>query len=298
MRAIYLIVIVVVSCLLVQTAAFAATEFYVTSLDTHQRIYCDSLEIKKSTVTCDTSSLAITYDVTAIASITVVNKGTEYNFQNLNQDAIRQINAFNSENIAQKIRQEQRKEVWTSLGISEPTLIKQLASVSNFSDAVKLLKDQYTENGFVGLLPILIPLLGILVFFIGVLWYLVSAFQVSTLWGFGCFFLPFIIPLIFLVTKWKAASKPFILMILGIVFTLSGVFFFGVKKRGDSSPINTTTNASSFKKPESSKYTCKGKTLCSQMTSCEEATFYQHNCPGTKMDGDGDGIPCERQWCK
>ncbi|MCK4842933.1 MAG: excalibur calcium-binding domain-containing protein [Methylococcales bacterium] len=45
------------------------------------------------------------------------------------------------------------------------------------------------------------------------------------------------------------------------------------------------------------KYECNGKTHCSQMTSCEEATFYQNNCPGTKMDGDGDGIPCENQWC-
>ncbi|MGI2029720.1 excalibur calcium-binding domain-containing protein [Endozoicomonas acroporae] len=27
------------------------------------------------------------------------------------------------------------------------------------------------------------------------------------------------------------------------------------------------------------------------------ATFYQDNCPGTNMDGDRDGIPCERQLC-
>jgi cold shock CspA family protein len=46
-----------------------------------------------------------------------------------------------------------------------------------------------------------------------------------------------------------------------------------------------------------SQYTCEGKTHCSQMTSCEEAQFYLSNCPGTKMDGDGDGIPCERQHC-
>jgi len=40
-----------------------------------------------------------------------------------------------------------------------------------------------------------------------------------------------------------------------------------------------------------------GKTHCSQMRSCAEAKYYQRNCPGTKMDGDGDGIPCERQHC-
>ena len=44
------------------------------------------------------------------------------------------------------------------------------------------------------------------------------------------------------------------------------------------------------------KYTCDGRTWCSQMTSCEEATFFSHNCSDT-MDGDGDGVPCESQWC-
>ena len=43
---------------------------------------------------------------------------------------------------------------------------------------------------------------------------------------------------------------------------------------------------------------CDGRTYCSQMTSCEEATWFLKNCPGTKMDGNNDGIPCERQWCK
>lgn len=46
-----------------------------------------------------------------------------------------------------------------------------------------------------------------------------------------------------------------------------------------------------------SRYRCDGRTMCSQMTSCEEATWFLRNCPGTKMDGNHDGIPCERQWC-
>lgn len=44
-------------------------------------------------------------------------------------------------------------------------------------------------------------------------------------------------------------------------------------------------------------YSCDGRVYCSQMTSCEEATYFLGHCPGTKMDGDHDGIPCERQWC-
>jgi len=43
-------------------------------------------------------------------------------------------------------------------------------------------------------------------------------------------------------------------------------------------------------------YSCDGREWCSQMTSCEEATFFSHNCSDT-MDGDRDGIPCESQWC-
>lgn len=44
-------------------------------------------------------------------------------------------------------------------------------------------------------------------------------------------------------------------------------------------------------------FSCDGRTHCSQMKSCEEAKFFLRNCPGTQMDGDGDGIPCEQQWC-
>jgi cold shock CspA family protein len=39
------------------------------------------------------------------------------------------------------------------------------------------------------------------------------------------------------------------------------------------------------------------KSSCSQMSSCEEAYFHQNRCGVSGMDGDNDGIPCERQWC-
>ena len=47
-----------------------------------------------------------------------------------------------------------------------------------------------------------------------------------------------------------------------------------------------------------SLYKCDGRTYCSQMTSCEEATYFLRNCPGVKMDGNNDGVPCEQQWCR
>ena len=43
---------------------------------------------------------------------------------------------------------------------------------------------------------------------------------------------------------------------------------------------------------------CDGRTRCSQMRSCAEATYFLKHCPGVQMDGDHDGIPCEQQWCK
>jgi hypothetical protein len=49
---------------------------------------------------------------------------------------------------------------------------------------------------------------------------------------------------------------------------------------------------------EPQKFHCDGRVHCSQMTSCEEATYVLQHCPGVQMDGDGDGIPCEKQWCK
>jgi cold shock CspA family protein len=44
-------------------------------------------------------------------------------------------------------------------------------------------------------------------------------------------------------------------------------------------------------------FKCDGRTHCSQMTSCTEAKFFLKNCPGTQMDGNNDGTPCEQQWC-
>ena len=50
------------------------------------------------------------------------------------------------------------------------------------------------------------------------------------------------------------------------------------------------------KQQSSSEFRCDGRTHCSQMRSYEEAVYFINHCPGTKMDGNGDGIPCERQF--
>ena len=58
-----------------------------------------------------------------------------------------------------------------------------------------------------------------------------------------------------------------------------------------------TTPAAPRVAPES-RFRCDGRIYCSQMTSCAEATFFLQNCPGTRMDGNHDGVPCEKQWCR
>lgn len=39
-------------------------------------------------------------------------------------------------------------------------------------------------------------------------------------------------------------------------------------------------------------WVCGTKTRCGQMTSCEEARFYLTQCGVSRLDGDGDGMPC------
>jgi cold shock CspA family protein len=65
-----------------------------------------------------------------------------------------------------------------------------------------------------------------------------------------------------------------------------------------STPVESTaTPASEEFESESTRFSCDGRTHCSEMTSCAEATYFIEHCPGTTMDGNGDGIPCESQWC-
>jgi len=67
----------------------------------------------------------------------------------------------------------------------------------------------------------------------------------------------------------------------------------------DSTPLPTPTSHTTSAKTVApdQPFHCDGRTRCSQMTSCAEATFFIKQCPGTKMDGNGDGVPCESQWC-
>lgn len=63
-----------------------------------------------------------------------------------------------------------------------------------------------------------------------------------------------------------------------------------------TNPVVSSPSAAPAELPGRS-FRCDGRTYCSQMTSCAEAKYFLSNCPDVKMDGDGDGIPCEEQWC-
>jgi len=63
------------------------------------------------------------------------------------------------------------------------------------------------------------------------------------------------------------------------------------------SAVQTASDVEAEPVPAPSSFSCDGRTMCSQMTSCAEATYFIRNCPNTQMDGNHDGEPCESQWC-
>lgn len=69
-----------------------------------------------------------------------------------------------------------------------------------------------------------------------------------------------------------------------------------LKREPVSSPESMRISSKSSSNNPTSNYRCDGRTHCSQMKSYEEAVYFINNCPGTEMDGDGDGEPCERQF--
>ena len=104
------------------------------------------------------------------------------------------------------------------------------------------------------------------------------------------------------VSKKNKSSKPnysyvTLIIILAVLFFSFRHHFFSLSK-SSTSKITTSENIQGTEiKSSESKFTCEGKTYCSEMTSCEEAKFYLKNCPNQNTDGNGDGEPCESQWC-
>lgn len=70
--------------------------------------------------------------------------------------------------------------------------------------------------------PVLL-LIGLIIFIIGGIWYLVTCFKKSIWWGLGCIFLP-VIQIIFLFVHWSVAAKPFGIQTVGIVIMFAGAY--------------------------------------------------------------------------
>jgi len=61
-----------------------------------------------------------------------------------------------------------------------------------------------------------------------------------------------------------------------------------------SRPVGVPTEGVPTEKPEQQpKQMCGNKRFCKDMSDCAEARYYLTACGLTKLDGDGDGIPCE-----
>ncbi|MCY1299998.1 Excalibur calcium-binding domain protein [compost metagenome] len=87
-----------------------------------------------------------------------------------------------------------------------------------------------------------------------------------------------------------------LILILAVGFA-AWQFYFKHQDRQTVTSYESDSAPSSFTAQPTRSYSCDGRTYCSQMSSCEEATYFLQHCPGMKMDGDYDGVPCEQQWC-
>jgi len=59
-------------------------------------------------------------------------------------------------------------------------------------------------------------------------------------------------------------------------------------------PVSYTVPAPKYKAVSSGEFQCSGKRTCKEMSSCAEARFYLTQCGVNRLDGDGDGTPCEK----
>lgn len=70
-------------------------------------------------------------------------------------------------------------------------------------------------------------------------------------------------------------------------------------RRGNATSIERTgVVTASFNpppgaKPAGEEFTCGSKRMCGQMSSCAEARSYLSQCGASRLDRDGDGVPCE-----
>ena len=88
-----------------------------------------------------------------------------------------------------------------------------------------------------------------------------------------------------------------LLIVIAIIYTVYGKYQHYQLANQEVTPSYTYTPSQVVSTPPSTiQFSCDGRQHCSQMHSYEEAVYFINNCPNTKMDGDGDGEPCESQF--
>jgi len=94
----------------------------------------------------------------------------------------------------------------------------------------------------------------------------------------------------------RGARRSFMLVPLLLITTL-GLAYRAFEADRDAEIPSVPVTAKPRAADAQPEFRCDGRTRCPEMTSCEEALFFIRNCPGTQMDGDRDGLPCEDQFC-
>jgi len=77
--------------------------------------------------------------------------------------------------------------------------------------------------------------IGAIVALVGGIMFLIAAFRASIWWGLGSMFVPFV-NLIFLITHWATARRPFFIQLGGVV-----LMFVGVALAGAGGGLSRTT---------------------------------------------------------
>ena len=95
-------------------------------------------------------------------------------------------------------------------------------------------------------------------------------------------------------TARSSKTVPTILSFLTLV-AIAGYGYHNISSRPDQPSIPQIE--SNVSQQPTSRFKCDGRTQCPQMTSCEEAKYFLAHCPNVQIDGNGDGEPCEQQWC-
>lgn len=71
------------------------------------------------------------------------------------------------------------------------------------------------------ILALALVIIGMIIFVIGGIWFLVESFRESIWWGLACLLIS-PVQLFFLIIHWNVAGKPFGIQILGFVCLLAG----------------------------------------------------------------------------